>query len=82
MAFSASMACRIIVLKHSDQFLGMRVNLNGLTLAEIVAMALAPLVVTLSKGSKAYVSHTVHMPKSRGKIHPFLAAVLADRAVK
>ena len=45
-------------------------------------MPLAPLAVALGKGSRAHASHTVHMPKSRGKIHPLLAAVLADRAVK
>ena len=57
-------------------------DLNGTALAEVVAMPLAPLTVTLGKGCKVHASHTVHMPKSRGKVHPFLAAVLADRAVE
>ena len=57
-------------------------DFNGSALAEVVAIPLAPLAVTLGKGGEAHVPHTVHVPKGRGKVHPFLAAVLADRAVK
>ena len=57
-------------------------DVNSAALAEVVAMPFAPLAVTLGKGGEAHVSHTVHMPKGRGKVHPFLAAVLTDRAVK
>lgn len=58
------------------------VDFSSSALVEIVAIPLAPLVVTLGKGGKAHIPYTVHMPKSRGKVHPFLTAVLADRAAK
>ena len=68
--------------EHGNQVLCSGVDLNGFALAEVVAMPFTPLTVTLGKGSEAHVSHTVHMPKGRGKVHPLLAAVLTDRAVK
>ena len=61
---------------------GRPMDINGAALAEVIAMPSAPLVVTLGKGGETHTSHTVYMPKGRGKIHPFLAAILADRAVK
>ena len=45
-------------------------------------MSFAPLAVTLGKGGEAHASHTVHMPKGCGKVHPLLAAILTDRAVE
>ena len=57
-------------------------DFNNSALAEVVTVPLTPFLVSLGKSNKAHIPHTVHMPKSRGKIHPFLAAILADRAVK
>lgn len=57
-------------------------NLSGFSGIEIVAMPFAPLSVTLCKSALAQSPHTVHMPKGRGEIHPLLAPIRADRAVK
>ena len=71
-----------ILGEHGDQVVRLRVDLNGPTRARVVAMPFASLAVTPSKGSEAHAPHTVHMPKGCGKVHPLLAGILADRAVK
>ena len=70
-------------LGHQRELLaGILVNLDSLVFGEVVAMALAPLLVPLHKGLPADTSYAVHMPEGVYKDHPFLAAVWSDWTVK
>ena len=68
-----------ILMKHCNQILHLCMDLHSSVLAEVIAIPFAPLAVTLHK---AHISHTVHLTIGRGKIHPLLATVFADSAVK
>ena len=69
-----------ILGKQSDLVFSAFMDFSGLPAAEVIAMPLAPLLVTLSECGEAQAPHTVQMPKGRGKVHPLLAAVLTGGA--
>ena len=58
------------------------VHLGGFRHAEQVMVALAPLMVTLSKSVLTAAADAVNMPEVMGEIHPFLCSVATYRAVK
>ena len=61
---------------------GVRVQVDGRLLGEVIAVTLAPLPVSLHKGALTDPGDTVHMPEGVHIVHPFLAAVRPHRAVK
>lgn len=70
-------------LGHQRELLpGIRVDLDGLLLGKVVAVALAPLPVAFNKGALADFGDAVHMLEGVHEVHPFLAAVRAHRAVE
>lgn len=56
---------------HGNQILSLRVDFNGPTLAEAVAMVLVPFATVLGKGGKTHVPHAVHLSEGRSKIPHF-----------
>ncbi len=70
-------------LGHQRKLLpGVRVQVDGRLLGEVIAVTLAPLPVSLHKGVLTDPGDTVHMPEGVHIVHPFLAAVRPHRAVK
>ena len=57
-------------------------DFRSLILAELVSMPAAPFLVPRRKGPQAEGSDAVHMLKGVDKVHPFLGAVGANRAIK
>jgi hypothetical protein len=68
--------------QYGNQRFGVRVNPGGFDGVEVVTVLLAPLAITLAERGLTHTSRAVYMPKGCGKIHPFLAPVLTDGAVK
>ena len=58
------------------------IYLGGFLHVELVMVSLAPLTVALSKSVLTAAADATDMPEVIGKIHPFLCAVAAHRAVK
>src|SRR5699024_2189558 len=55
------------------------INIQRRSLAEIVAVLSAPLLVLRSKGLLRPATNALAMPKSSDKVHPLLAAIGAGR---
>ena len=74
--------CSVILREYRDQVRRSAVYCLRLAGAEIITFPPAPVLVMLCKGFRRPSPDTVHMPVGVDKIHPFLAAVTAGRAVK
>src|SRR5699024_3521325 len=72
----------VIFWKYSDQIRRSLIDLFRLWGTKVITVAFAPLLVMFRKGLQRLAAYTVHMPVGVDKIHPFLGAITAGRAVK
>ena len=70
----------VVLRQRGEMATASRVDVQRFLCAEMVALALAPLLVTLGECLLADAANAVAVPEGHDKIHPFLVAVGAFRA--
>ena len=73
---------QIVLWYHGNLVFRSGIDFGSFVAAEIVAVSLAPLAVTLREGGLAHTPDTVYVPKRRGKVHPLLRPILTGRAAE
>ena len=72
----------IVPGKYGNELLCLSVDFFCFCQAEVVLLTGTPFLIVVSKSMKGHPADTIHVPVGIEGIHPFLAAVLTDRAVK
>ena len=73
---------QIVLWYHGNLVFRSGIDFGSFIAAEIVAVSLAPLAVTLCESGLAHTPNTVCVPKRRGKVHPLLRPILTGRAAE